>query len=222
MRWLILFLLLWLSPLQASFNPTAEESVTALLEKEARKDLPPGVEVTIQSIYISGRVPEKATLYQLTPTPPVGMVQFQLSGAGNATPVYGNAVIKVVAPIAISKVAIKTGEDFDKENITFQKRDLTPFLQKGYFTDFDKMRGIKALGFIRPGSVVTSMQTQKSWDIQQGQSVELTHQKGVLVVSARVKSLENGRTNDWIRVENPDSHKIIKVRVSGLGLVSTR
>jgi flagella basal body P-ring formation protein FlgA len=124
--------------------------------------------------------------------------------------------------VAVTKIALKTGEDFSEENLSFEKRELTPFIQKGYFTDIDKIKGLKAMGFVRAGSVVTSMQTQKSWDIQQGQNVELTHQKGVLVVSAKVRSLENGRTNDWIRVENPDSHKIIKVRVNGPGLASTR
>ena len=69
---------------------------------------------------------------------------------------------------------------------------------------------------------VHRVQTESPAEIRQGQMVDLIFNNNQLLISARMKALEHGRLGNWIRVENPNSKRVIRARVSAPGQVAIR
>jgi flagella basal body P-ring formation protein FlgA len=92
--------------------------------------------------------------------------------------------------------------------------EITQLGTGNYFNEMKSLNNLQVLGYIRAGSVISSHQTQEPYVVQRGQKVDLVHEKNNMRISVQVQALENGRKNDWIRVENPSSHKIITAKVN--------
>ncbi len=186
------------------------------------KDLAPGIEIEVQSVHFEEPLPKDALLLDFSPRPPFGLITIEVTTPNRSRPIYGTAVIKAFAKIAVAKVAIRHGENISNSQIRFERRELTPLGQVGYFLADSGVTSLRARGFVRPGAVLSGANTESPSAVERGQELDLITRKGALVVTARVKALGSGRVNDWIQVENLDSHRILSVRVAGNGEAETR
>ncbi|NBX92351.1 MAG: flagella basal body P-ring formation protein FlgA [Proteobacteria bacterium] len=204
-------------------SPPSPEHLQRLLKDACSREWPEArIEVT--SVSTQDAAPKNAMIIQLNPTPPMGAVSFELAwnenGVGHRT--LGNGVIKVFRPVAIASKNISHGEMFSDDNIQFEEREINRFTQTGFFTDWSDLKGKVARGFVRQDSLIGLINSEKPVEILQGQMVELRHASPQMVISARMKALENGRMGSWIRVENPASKKVVRARVTAPGQVELR
>ena len=201
----------------ASLNEVSQKIVSTL-----SKDLPQGVEVRVESVQMRDSLPKDSELVDYSPRPAIGVVTMQFQSASRRGPVYGTAVVKSMASVAVAKTGIRHGEMIQPLQIRFERRELTPFMQTGYYLKDTLGSQLRARGYIRPGAVLTAANTEAPMAVERGQVIDLITRKGSLVVTARVKALERGRINDWIQVENMDSRRILSARIARDGEAETK
>jgi flagella basal body P-ring formation protein FlgA len=192
-----------------------EASVTKLIMAEIKKAYPPIAKVEIESVFYPEGVPDTAKLRNFSQSSQ-GYVQFELfwNEKSEFKKAFGNAAIRVFIPVAVAKTALTSGQIFSAENVFFKEMEITQLGTGNYFNEMKSLNNLQVLGYIRAGSVISSHQTQEPYVVQRGQKVDLVHEKNNMRISVQVQALENGRKNDWIRVENPSSHKIITAKVN--------
>jgi flagella basal body P-ring formation protein FlgA len=130
--------------------------------------------------------------------------------------------VRAYAKVAVAKVAIKHNGNLDPAAVTFEERELSPYVHSGYLMDAEVLRNLRANGYIRPGELLNASNTQAPFNVVTGEMLDIIHNQGPVEITARVKALGNGRIGDWIRVENAASKKVIMARVTGSGEVQTR
>ena len=225
---LIRFLFLIVSCIsQAALSPKSrniEGTIERKLHAAVVSELPENLKVHIENIFTKEPVPVEAEIFSIQPQPPLGTIhfEFQWRDKGISRQAFGNAVVKATGKIAVAKNPIRHGDTFNEENTRFEEKDVTKYRTTGYFIDFEKLSRLKANGFISPGTVVGFFQTQTPQAISAGQMVNLVYESRNLKVTAKVKALESGRVDQWIRLENPTSRKLIQGRVLPTGEVSIR
>ena len=70
------------------------------------------------------------------------------------------------------------------------------------------------------GAVIGMRQTQAPVLVQPGQIVDLVIDRNGLTVKARVEALQRGRDQEWIRVRNPTTRKVLQAKVVDEGTVT--
>ena len=129
MRYLTLFIVLTLGSFltMASAGATHPmkqfgDRVFSPAELEARlvqglsAELPKGIELQVESTHTDAPVPSDASLSEIDPHPPLGVVTFQFRSAKGGRPIFGNAVVRGFARVAISRMPLKHGELLDGSN----------------------------------------------------------------------------------------------------------
>jgi flagella basal body P-ring formation protein FlgA len=219
MKKLTWFLMLFSLSLMAVSTVNSVSLIEERLREEVLKELSPEARVTVENIHAQMQVPLSATLVSLNPRPAIGMVQFVFSWVekGQRKESSGNAMIKAYLPVAVAKGPIRHNEAFESKNVKFEERDISYFRNTGYFESSENLFNLRANGYLSPGSVIGFQHTQEAWIVSQGQAVELVNQRGPLKVTARMIALENGKKDQWIRLENPVSKKVVRGRVSKSG-----
>ena len=215
---LTLSLVLWAVPVPI----TPEANLRDKLMERVRAELPVGSEIAIDKMVTQGEVPKGAILFGLRPQPALGLVSFELRNPTDGRSAYGSAVVRAFAPVAVTKRALRHGEELTSHNVDFERRELSQLVQSGYFVSLDLLTDLRANGYVRPGAILGSANTQAALLVSQGQAVDIIHRKGALEVIARAKAIDNGRIGDWIRVENANSKKVIRARITRSGEVETR
>lgn len=208
------------APLHATTTSTPQE----LLRTAVAAQLPKNVRIEVEKFYTREKVPDTASIVGISPEPPLGAVSFTFlwNEKGVAHQAFGHAVVKAFAKVAVAKYAIRPGESFTSENISFEERELSAYRNSGYYDNWDRLSQMHCNGFVAGGSVVGYSQAQLPFDVTQGESVDLIVESGALRITAKVRALENGRVNRWIRIENPSSRKILQARVIAPGVVKLR
>ena len=204
----LLLALLLTSPALAAPSPEAA------LVKAVRAALGHPASVEVRSLSLNRPWPKGAETRLLNPERPYGLVAFE---AGGTT---GTAEVRVTAKVIVARVAIRDGEAFTSDNTRLEERELSRIGLGGYHTDLDTLSALRARGRLQAGSVVTTSRTQSPVLIQPGQTVELRVDRNGLQVKARVEALQRGRDQEWIRVRNPSTRKIIQAKVVGEGAVT--
>ena len=136
--------------------------------------------------------------------------------------IYGSVTVRASAPVAVTRVPVRNGEEFTDDNTAFEWRELGPLAVTGYYLDPQKARSLRANGFLRPGAVLGVGNTRLPSAVQAGQAVDLVMQQGRLRIVAKVKALEAGQMKSWVKVQNPSSKKILLARVTAPGEVTLR
>lgn len=194
------------------------------LLKVIKEQVGPSVRVQIDKVFLSSKVPQDAKLVMNESASVLGPVSFHYeyqTPRGVAT-VPGNATVKGFAKVAVAATPIKNGEVFSEANVQFSERELSRLIQSGYYPSWDKLRSLTAVGYIRQDQIISSFFTQQARSIASGQWIDVVHERGALRVVARMKALEPGQKNQWIRAENPGSRKVVQVRVTGDGQATIR
>jgi flagella basal body P-ring formation protein FlgA len=197
------------------------------LKQTVSVELPTEVTVELSGLYTTAEVPRGFTPKLYSSGPPVGTIRFEFersehSASGISSHVSGNVTVRAFGKIAVTTVPIRHADTIDQSKYTFQRRDLTPLVQKGYFLEGTHPEQLRANGYIRPGTILCASNTQAPMAVERMQTVELIHRHGTLTISATVTALESGRINDWIRVKNPRTNRIVEARVAESGVVTTR
>jgi len=178
--------------------------------------------VELDHVFYKGAIPVEAEVSTIDPKPSLGWVTFELvwQEDGLLRKAFGTASVKHYMPVAVTKTVVKNNDPFTQDNVTFQEREVSPFRVSGVYVDQKDLFKLKARSYLTPGSVISHMHTQIPFMVNSGESLELVRETPTVKVSMRVKALENGRENQWIRVENPVSRKVVQARVIHSGEVS--
>ncbi len=193
------------------------------IAREAGARLPTGAELNISNIRVNHPIPTSATL-RLPTEPPIGLVELEASWVedGAVKKAVGSALIQAHIPVAVTRAPVQHGETFGDANVRFEQRDITAYLQSGYINDRHSLENLRARGYLRPGTVLGASNTQAPFAITQGQPAELTWKAKGLVITAKVKALDNGNVSQWIRVLNPITKKTLTAQVTGPSQLSLR
>lgn len=218
------YILLFLAYSQILWGAVAPHNnhVEVLLRDAVQKELPDVSRVSLQNVNATADIPKGAELVATQPSPPIGYVQFQAEWVekGQIRHASGNATVKVFGKIAVAKNPIRHGEGFSEDNVKFEERELSTLKVTGYYTDRRSLDSVRAKGYLAPNAVIGFSQTETPLLVSSGQIVDLKNEKRNLRVSVRVKALESGRLNQWIKVENISSRKILYGRVTDSGTLS--
>ena len=215
-------LCLFVSSAGASIAPP--NSLRSHILDHLKKYWSPESKIELENFVVREMVPLSARVHEVQPTPPLGLTSFELvwTEAGKVRRGYATGVVRVFSKVAVVKSPIRHNEAFTAQNLFFEEREVTALSNRGFYTDAKSIEGLRAQGYLRPGAVVTGSQTQLPLAVTLGQSLELVHRQGSLNLRIRVKALENGRVNDWIRVENQSSKKVLTAKITGPSEVQTR
>ena len=198
--------------------PSVERKLIGYLEKqfEGRG------RIEVDHVFYKGTVPVEAEVSTVDPKPSLGWVTFELvwQEDGLLRKAFGTASVKQYVPVAVTKTVVKNNDPFTADNVTFQEREVSPFRVSGVYVDQKDLFKLKARSYLTPGSVISHNHTQIPFMVNSGETLELIRETPTVKVSMRVKALENGRENQWIRVENPISRKVVQARVIHSGEVS--
>jgi flagella basal body P-ring formation protein FlgA len=192
----------------------AASSPEASLTKAVKAALGHPATVEVRSLSLNRPWPKGMEARLLNPERPFGLVAFE---AGGTT---GTAEVRVMAKVLVARVAIRDGEPFTTDNTAFEERELSRIGLGGYHTELTTLSALRARGRLQAGSVITTSRTQSPVLIQPGQTVELSVDRNGLQVKARVEALQRGRDQEWIRVRNPSTRKVLQAKVVGEGAVS--
>lgn len=204
---------------------SAEESIVEnLLRQSCRKEWDSEVRVEIENVFTRDTVGKNASIFSIFPRPALGVVNFELAwqDKGKMYRTIGSAVIRVFANVAVAQELLRTGDSLDQAKIQYEERELTKLTQTGYFLSPESLEGKVARGYIRPGTVLGVQNVETPAPIVQGQMLDLIHGTANVRITAKVKALEKGKVGSWIRVENPQSKKVLRAKVTAPGEVSLR
>ena len=222
---LVSILLLWAVVLFAKPNaPVSPSEFKERVKLRLQQDFGTQVELNITNLSSRESVPDNAVISNVHPIPPLGLVSFDWMWTENEVvkKVPATASVRGFAQVAVAKTQIKHQEPLSAQNVKFQKVEVTHHRNTGFYLDWDAVSGLRAMGFITPGTVIGSNNAASPKAVAAGQMVDLIYQKGNLRITGRVKALDGGNLYQWIRVQNPRSMKVFQVKVSGTGEVTTR
>ncbi len=154
----------------------------------------------------------------ITTDPPVGPIRFEVFKAG----ISGTALVRCRENILTAARDLTPGEVFDTQNTQFAAVEISQLTRSGVFRDRTDLSALEVRGFVRRGTILTRLQTQKVTWVVAGNPVTLIHEKNGLRLSTSARALQSGKPNDWIRVENTTSRKVVVARVSGPQTVSSQ
>lgn len=197
-------------------------SIEGKLKSYLEKEFNHKGRIEVARVFVKGVVPEQAQIITVEPKPALGWVSFESVWENEGKPqnAYGTAMVKLYAPIAVAKTVIKINEAFTKDNIVLQEREVSPYKVTGFYDDLSILFKLRSRSYLNPGAVISHNVTQIPFLVNLGETVALVRETPSVRVSMRVKALENGRENQWIRVENIASRKILQARVIQPGEVS--
>jgi len=216
------FLILLVSQIASAAMLTSE--LSERLQRSIAEQLPKNARVQVDEATSRVAIPASARFNVLSPNPPVGLVSFEARWKEKGYPrkAFGSAKVRAYAPVMVARSVIRHGEALDGSNTVFESRELSPYLTTGYFQEGGHIPSLRSHGTLRAGVVIGANNSQPALLIQAGQAVNLVHRAGALSITAKVKALEGGNPNSWVRVENPSSKKIFLAKVISPGEVRLR
>lgn len=201
-------------------STAAQASLRDKLAEEAKKRLPESAKVRVERVFPTDGVPPSATVRLPASGLPLGLVSWEASWGNSVA--TGTATIRAEAPVAVTRVPLRHGENVPADAITMESREISRLHQTGFYSSTADLARLVTKGYLPPGTVLTHANTQAPYAVHRGQTVDLIHRRDNLMVSLKVRALEDGRLSQWIRVINPKSQKNLVARVSDDGEVETR
>ena len=143
--------------------------------------------------------------------PPIGNIRFE----SFQSKISGTAIVRCMERVAVAAHDLTHAEKFVESNIRWVDMDVSASLRSGFYRDAAELKALEARGFIRSGTLLTRMQVQKRRAISAGSTVQLVVEKPPMRMTAVGRALQSGGENEWIRVENISTHKVVTGRVVG-------
>lgn len=178
--------------------------------------------IEVDHVFYKGTIPAEAQINTVDPKPSLGWVSFEMvwQEQGEMKRAFGTASVKLYVPVAVAKRPIKSSDPFNQDNVAISEREVSPYRVSGFFYDLTELQKLRARIYLNPGTVISPNNTQVPFMVSSGEMVALVKETPTVKVSMRVKALENGRENQWIRIENSASKKVMQARVANPGEVS--
>lgn len=117
--------------------------------------------------------------------------------------------------VLIAREGIKAGQDLSDENITkkriaFEAFSVLPALSEQAYTSSSR-------SFIAKGSVIFVSKLKPQMIVKRGDWIEVLLQEGNIMIQARLQAMQNASLGQEINAKNPQSQKIIRVRITDKG-----
>jgi flagella basal body P-ring formation protein FlgA len=127
--------------------------------------------------------------------------------------------VRVVAPVVVSRLAIKRNTPLSDSNCVIEKRDITGFKYTPV-TSLSGVRGMIAARSIPQEAIVHEKILAHAPLIEKDEQVFVAIDRGAIKISVVMRARECGGMGDKIWVENEQTHKLIKTRIVGKGKVT--
>jgi len=120
--------------------------------------------------------------------------------------------VEISHPVVVTKRNIEKGDKFTTENVVISRRP-TSAVMRGSIGRLEDVLGRSAAAPIPPGTVVRMTEIFDPPLIKQGSLVQAVVRKANVEITVEARAVENGKVGDRIRVENTESHKVLKGKV---------
>jgi flagellar basal body P-ring formation protein FlgA len=121
-------------------------------------------------------------------------------------------VVEVMHPVVVTTRLVEKGDKFTADNVSLVKRPTTQVPQ-GAFHHLDDVLGRTASTLLSPGTAIRMSYLHDPPLVKRGQMVEAIVEQGNVEISVHVRAVEDGKLGDVIRVENSESHKVLRGKI---------
>jgi flagella basal body P-ring formation protein FlgA len=118
--------------------------------------------------------------------------------------------------IKTSKV-IRANDTILDSDLIFETADIS--FSKDYFVRKSDLIGKKVARFMTMGTLITSNDIQREYDVKQGQTVKTVVGNESFEISLQTVAQDSGVTGDVIRVRNTVNQKVLTARIMDKGMV---
>lgn len=125
--------------------------------------------------------------------------------------------IKAQRQVVKSARVLRTGDTVQEADLILDLTDVT--FAKDYYLKKSDVVGKKASRLITLGTLLTSQDIQRDYDVRQGQTVKAVSGNENFEVSLLTVAQDSGVTGEIIRVRNSVNQKIISARIVDKGMV---
>ncbi len=125
--------------------------------------------------------------------------------------------IKAQRQVVKAARVFRAGDTVQESDLMLDATDVT--FAKDYYLKKSELVGKKASRLVSMGSLLTSQDIQREYDVRQGQTVKTITGNDVFEITLQTVAQESGVAGDTIRVRNMTNQKIISVRVVDKGTV---
>jgi len=126
--------------------------------------------------------------------------------------------IKVETPVVTARNTIARDKIITVDDLEMSRIDITG-LRSVPFTDKSLIKGKIATRTLTPGTIIQEYCVKNVPEVCKGDVVFMVIKKGPIRVSVPARAREQGIKGERIWVENIDTHKLIRVRIEGKGIV---
>lgn len=125
---------------------------------------------------------------------------------------YLNAKIKQFNTVVTAKSFIARDSRITEAQLSYTKRDISSERQ-GYFTTHDLVIGKRSKRDINYGQLITAYDIEAAKVIKRGSEIRIMAADPQFSISMKGKALADGAVNDWIKVKNLSSSRVIEAKV---------
>ncbi|SHJ80669.1 flagella basal body P-ring formation protein FlgA [Malonomonas rubra DSM 5091] len=126
--------------------------------------------------------------------------------------------IEALAEILVAADNLRRGEILDKTNAIFQQQNIAKLKQPLFIAD--EVLGKRLKRSVRLGQPILRKQVEFPPLVNRGDRVVIRVERGSLLLTAAGEAKQDGVLDETIRVLNVNTHKEIRCRVLGPGLVT--
>jgi flagella basal body P-ring formation protein FlgA len=121
-----------------------------------------------------------------------------------------SGLLRVVGPVVVARRAINSGENLAESDIEEIRLPWKNFPAGAHYTNPSELRGRKLKAYVPAGGMLFSGILQDIENVRTGDWVNLTLlTSGGVMIRSKAVSKQPGQIGDSIRVENPDTKKIL-------------
>ncbi len=128
--------------------------------------------------------------------------------------------VEAIAPVAIANRNIRRGEAITPADFTFSDIDISRI--SGAITSAEDILGKKMRTPLRSGQPLRTSIVEAIPVITKGEPVRIVIRSASMLLTATGLALNNGASNQIIRVQNSNSNKVLLAQVTGPGTVEIR
>ncbi|MDO6705549.1 flagellar basal body P-ring formation chaperone FlgA [Photobacterium sp. 1_MG-2023] len=152
---------------------------------------------------------------------PVGYLRRQVECQSGSQPWKLNVTAQVRLRIPVIVAATHIRRDTKLSATMLKTQTLTLSRDEAFATRPEQVLGQRTLRRIRSGQVISPLQLQPLWLVEDGESVMIIASKNGMEASMKGEALQNGVKGEQISVRNSTSGKVIDVIVVDRGKVQT-
>jgi len=120
--------------------------------------------------------------------------------------------VEVFHPVVVTTHRVEKGSKFSRENVSLVRTSTSKVLGQ-YMDRLENVLGRTAAAPLVPGTVVRINSLFDPPVVKRGQSIQAIVQYGNVEITVQVRATEDGKAGDVIRVENSETHKLLRGKV---------